>query len=97
MKTLNIDEVGEIIMDSPVLRPFRELKGPDDWGDQDTVGVHLKKLNYNFSEAKAEDFGRYLGKHDIGYVVGVKNWPGQVVSGEVFETLEELKQRWQID
>ena len=92
---LSIEQALEIWQDSPVLRPFRKINHRDDWGDEQTIGVNLKRINYNFNNEN--DFGIYLGKHDIGFVVAIKSWDFKITGGEVFTSLEELKTVWEID
>lgn len=94
MKSLTLDQLEEAWLnnDKP-FGPFRELKTPDDWGDDATIGVHLKRKNTNIISAKESDFGRFLG----GTLVGIKNWEGRIISGELFDSLDELKSIWVID
>ncbi len=97
MKTLTLTETAKIYADSPVLRKPRKCKDSYDFGDQASVGVELKPLGSS-PQSPGNKFGRYLGKHNIGYVVAVYDgcsW--QISSGEVFETLDEMKQVWMLD
>lgn len=97
MSPLTREEVGQFWLDSPVLQTQRKIAHHEDWGDQATVGINLKRRGVPFYQATEECYGLYLGKHEKGFVVGIKSWVTALKSGELFETLEELKQRWEID
>jgi hypothetical protein len=92
------EKMTEIINNSVVFCIKRQPTGPDDFGDETTVGLHLKRRGVNLGNASDADspFGRYLGLHDDGYVVlatGLFN----VSHIETFDSLEELKEDWQLD
>jgi hypothetical protein len=96
MKILTMREVFEIWLDSSVLIRARKMAHRDDWGDQQTIGVHLKRVGISFPYLKGGDFAVFLGKHSCGFVVYIKTSAGGLASGEVFDTLDELKTRWEI-
>jgi hypothetical protein len=97
MKTLTQDEIIEVFMDTPIWPIQRCPDGPDDWGDPATVKLQLKHHGANF-HSPWDHFGTYYGKHKIGYVVAIKGVASmEPVSGEVFDTIDEMKQRWQLD
>lgn len=75
-------------------KPMRRLASPDDWGDAATIGICLKRHNYNYGE---NDFGIYLGQYPEGWVVGIQDIGFEVIKFEVFESLEELKNEWICD
>lgn len=68
-----------------------------DFGGQDTVGLHVKRMGTSIEDDCDDAFGRYLGQHDAGYVVLVTHIDYRPKAIEVFETLEELKKQWQLD
>lgn len=70
---------------------------PNDFGDQTTVRVMLKRQKSNVDLKFETDFGIYLGKHADGFYVAIRNEQGEAQSYERFETLELLKQEWQLD
>lgn len=75
----------------------RDCKDAHDFGGPDTVGLHVKRIGTSIADSCEDSFGRYLGEHPYGFVVLVTTidwWPKAV---EVFETLEELKTKWQLD
>ncbi len=89
-------------LDSPVFSVPRPTTKHDDFGDQETVGKHLKRRYIEFSDYEEYDFAIYLGKHEsvLGtkYIVGIKNYEGnRLISGESFNSLEELKEAWILD
>ena len=69
-----------------------------DYGDEETVTLHLKRVGSSIGDLKEDNYGMYLGSHKDGYVVAVKNFMGNDFLGcEVFETIEEMKTIWQLD
>lgn len=63
----------------------RELKFPDDWGDDATRMLNLKSKGYYF--------GEYEGK----YYVGVKGKKGEVIKMLPYDSLEALKNEWECE
>lgn len=87
---------------SPVFCEKRDVSNRGDFGDEKTVGLSLRRLGVTGLSMNGYDpdnaFGEYLGQHDDGYVVGIKKLDYSAWSGcEVFETLDELKRRWELD
>lgn len=81
-------------------RMSQGAKNAFDFGEPDTVGLHLKRVDFNFGVPTnpAGPFGRYLGKHEDGYVVLVQSmWENEKTAVEIFDTLEELKSSWKLD
>lgn len=81
---------------------FAERRMPThafDYGDIHTVMLHLKRIGSSIEDPmESPNYGFYLGHHSDGYVVGVKNFFGDALTGcEVFETEEEMKAVWQLD
>lgn len=69
-----------------------------DYGDQETVGLHVKRTTFDIGDVAADDvFGLYLGKHQDGYVILVTNVFYTTIGAEVFETLEEMRKEWKLD
>lgn len=78
----------------------RQASSAHDFGDDETIGLHVKLRGYRLADPDANPdyaFGRFLGKHPDGFVVGVSGLLSGIHTCEVFETLEELKERWQLD
>lgn len=76
----------------------RRPTSPHDYGDQDTVGLHVKRNRFDIGDVAADDvFGLYLGKHHDGYVILVTDIFSKPNGAEVFETIEEMKAEWQLD
>jgi hypothetical protein len=71
-----------------------------DFGDDATIGLHLKRVGYTLSDTTQDEnqvFGRYLGRHPDGYVVAVSGVLTGFHTCEIFAFLPELKQHWQLD
>lgn len=97
MKILTEDQIVEVFLDTPMYPVQRCPDGPDDWGDRATVKLQLKRQGADFS-SPWNHFGTYYGKHSIGYVVAIKGIASmEPISGEAFDTIEEMKQLWQLD
>lgn len=94
---LNTRQINEYLFDTPVWCPKRIPANNYDFGDSGTLGMHLKRSNIKFQEFDNEDFGIFLGEHDEKWVIGILDDKGYVVSGEYFDSLEELKQAWELD
>jgi hypothetical protein len=96
MKTIDISNVTGLALASP-MKPPREMKHAHDWGDQETVWAHTKHHGATIGSPD-DHFGVYLGFHkDVGYVVALKDIKSRFTGGEVFKTIGEMKQRWQLD
>ena len=88
------------LLDSSLFGKKRNSKDAFDFGDDATVGKHLKRRYLTFNEYEIElDFGVFLGKHADGkWVVGIWNTDcSNLVGGEVFDSLGDLKGVWQLD
>lgn len=87
------------LMNSMWFGPKRDPRNQHDFGDNATIGVHLKRIGISFHDYQDElDFALFLGAQDDGYVVAIKNMDASdIVGAEVFETLEQLKQVWELD
>jgi len=94
----DVSAANEYLMDCPVLVDKRVPTDAFDYGDEQTVLLHLKRVGSSIGDRKEDNYGLYLGYHSDGYVVGIKNFLGNGFIGcEVFETIEEMKTIWQLD
>jgi hypothetical protein len=89
-------------LDSNVFHDARSCSDRGDFGDTDTVGLSLRRLGVNFASLDGYDhddaFGTFLGQHEDGWVVAIKKFDYSGYAGcEVFETLEDLKRKWELD
>ena len=80
----------------------KDCQNAHDFGGQDTVGLHVKRVNTSIEDSCEDAFGRYLGYLSTGVFAGgfavfVTHIDYSPKAIEVFETLEELKQEWQLD
>ncbi len=88
----------EVLLDSPLFGKKRIPTAINDFGDEATVGLNIKRMSKNFSEFTDHDFGVYLGyvrnKYHIGTCEILSFAPSKL---ESFNTLEELKKQWGLD
>lgn len=78
----------------------RQPKDAFDFGDDATIGLHLKRVGYSISDTTGDPnqvFGRYLGRHPDGYVVAVTGLLSGAHTCEIFDFLPELKRQWKLD
>lgn len=89
----------EYWMESKVFAEKRSADGPFDYGDNKTVGLHLKRNSFKFGESDPDNsFGVFLGHHNDGYVVGVKKIDLSGFSAcEVFDSVGDLHAEWRLD
>ncbi len=89
-------EVLTILFNSALWGKRRRIKNRQDFGDEASVGVHLRREG--LKDYKDHDFGIYLGEHFKCFYVGtmliLKFQPTRL---EVFDTLSELKEQWEVD
>lgn len=70
----------------------------DDFGDEMTVGLCVKRQSHNMATSDPNDsFGFYLGQHADGFVIGVHDLFFRPSAAEVYPTLEDLKADWRLD
>lgn len=90
------DEAISYYMDSFIFKKPRNCLHKYDYGDIETVGVSLKRID-NKCPAK-ESFGFYLGEHKDGFVVLTGNLiEYKDLFCEVFESVDEMKSQWILD
>lgn len=96
---LNATQVMNLWMNSPVLSDKRSPNGAQDFGDAETVGLHLKRRYLKFMEFQESlDFAAFLGEHDGRWIVGILDGScSRLISGESFDSLEDLKEAWELD
>lgn len=70
-----------------------------DFGGADDVGLNLRRIGrQNVTDFGPDDFGVFLGRHDDSFVVAVKDfWTWKPTTCEIFSSLAELKQFWELD
>jgi hypothetical protein len=57
----------------------------------------VKRIGTSIEDSCEDAFGRYLGEHPYGFAVLVTHIDYRPKAVELFDTLEELKQQWQLD
>lgn len=91
------DQLAAYLENTPLVKT-RTPQSASDFGDVETVGLCLKRRGYTIADDAPEPFGRYLGQHGDEFVVGIVPVTGfDIVGIEVYTTLDELKQEWQLD
>lgn len=96
-RELDAAVAGDALLDIPfrVGNP-RDRTGPFDFGEQDTCRLHLKSVPFDFNSEDIK-FGLYAGKYGEKYVVVLLEVSGEIAGVDRFDTIEELKQNWQLD
>jgi hypothetical protein len=77
----------------------RSSNGSFDFGDEGTVLKCVKRLSWGSHRNGPENFGYYFGHQADEYVIGIlTSWEDDGVGKvEMFNSLEELHQHWQLD
>lgn len=90
-------------LETPIVQNRRPT-GPYDFGDKETLRLHLKRPNFN-DRPIDDQFGLYLGEHSLEVNSG-KKWfcvcvfhtvTCKAEKLEAYESLDELKQEWMLD
>lgn len=91
-------KLAAIVLDAPIFGGKRRPLSEDDFGDDLTAGLHLKRRVPRIPNHGDHDFGIYLGLVDKQYHVGTMMVMSFVPSRlESFDTLEELHKEWILD
>ena len=94
-------EASKYAMESKLFGNKRSPAGRGDYGDDETVGLCLRRIGTNLCSHdfdKDDSFGRYLGQHPDGWVVGISKMDYSGWAGcEVFEDLDSLRRTWELD
>ena len=97
MEMLTQEHTQKLLLDMPLsVSGCRRPKSKEDFGDQETVGLHLKRREFPECEDNQGPFGRYLGEHDGTYVVAVTG-VFDFLYGIAYDSLEELHKEWVLD
>lgn len=95
--------VQALYLDAPVLQRQRVSTSEDDFGDERTIGRHVKRRGVSIDAADIEkDYGLFLGWKNDRWHVGIKSLAfmfgdERFEGGESYATLEELKSEWVLD
>lgn len=91
-------KLAEIISEAPIFGVKRRALSEDDFGDDLTAGLHLKRRVPHTPHHGDHDFGIYLGKVDnqfhVGTMLVLSFMPSKL---ESFNTLEDLHNNWILD
>jgi hypothetical protein len=87
------------MLHSRIFAPKRRTQTRSDFGDTNTVGLHLRMMGkYNTPDLEERVFGIYLGEIDGVFAVGAMATldfePTELLE---YPTLEQLKQVWELD
>ena len=99
MLKLSANNADPFLLNIPFGHKQRQSKHEYDFGDQATVGSHVKRIGLGFHELQTErDFGAFLGEYEGRYGIGIWSFGAtHFVGCETFDSLEELKKHWQLD
>ena len=102
MKELSGSATIDLLMDTPLPKvKARQCTGLYDYGDPATVGKCLKRPDPKGTPPFFMAFGRFHGRvviDEIGYYLAVVvDVRGNILAGELFETIDECKARWELD
>lgn len=90
-------ELSQIVVQAPLTGIKRIPQNIDDYGDDATVGMRLKKRKERCTFMD-HDYGVYLGTYNQQYHVGTcecgSYMPSRLVS---YRSLEDLKKEWLLD
>jgi hypothetical protein len=82
----------------------RKPRDAEDWGDQATIRMQLKRKGRTLETAQDGDYGVYLGDHSAwaqkkpAYVVGLKPITSfKLIGVEIFSSVEDMKAEWMLD
>lgn len=91
-------DLGHVIMNSKIFIPRRRPEHEDDFGDEATIGLQLKRKGKSFEELGDYDFGFFLGKVDGMFHIGTHEVgvfkPTRL---ESYKTMEALHKSWRLD
>ena len=75
----------------------RVPESQDDWGDDATIGVHLKTQD-RYALRYGSGFARFIGKFGIsGLIIGIKDIPGNIIAEVFYPNESQAKADWQLD
>lgn len=97
MKSVSWEDAVKLLTSMP--RKGRRIpQNQDDWGDDKTIGLQLKKRDFDFNNSDPSDsFGMYLGSYDNKYVVVRYGLLYEVLDAVVYDSQEEMKKDWVLD
>jgi len=93
----DLDTIGRFISNTAIPAVTKKCQSAHDFGGPDTVGLHVKRMGTSIEDSCEDAFGRYLGEHPYGFTVLVTSVDYKPRAVELFETIEELHQKWQLD
>lgn len=85
-------------LDSSIFVTKRTPKNAEDFGDFSTIGCCLKRRGLDFNDLEECDFSIFLGVHNGKWIIINRSMElDRIVGGEVFDSLRDLKEAWQLD
>lgn len=101
MKTrLDSNAAFEALLNTSFFGVRRIPKGSEDYGDDQTVGLCLKRKNVIVFEGNPDDkFGIFLGKQEDKFIVGVNKLGSRFdfTACETFDSFNEMVSEWVLD
>lgn len=97
MQIIEGEKVHTFLFNANLLNKCRVATHADDFGDEATVGLRVKKRK-SFDEFQDHDFGIFLGKQEgkfcIGTCVIMDFVPNRI---SLYDSSEEMHRDWQLD
>lgn len=91
-------ELNEVIENASLFSKMRKPKSAEDFGDDKTIGLKLKRRGKPFMDLGDYDFGFFLGEYRDQWHVGAHMImsfnPDRLDS---YDSLEDLKENWILD
>lgn len=57
--------IDQVLLDTPLDRPSRPPGGAEDWGDNDTIKLFVKRKSKSWNEFGDHDWGQWMGSHEV--------------------------------
>lgn len=91
------DTIDRFMANTAIPAVTKKCQSAHDFGGADTVGLHLKRIGTSIEDSCEDAFGRYLGEHPYGCAVLVTSVDYKPRAVELYETVDEMRQAWQLD
>ncbi len=91
------ENLAKALMEVPIFGKKRRPVSAEDFGDVETIGLHLKRKGVGESY-QDHDFGVYLGHVKNGYGVATMEVMSFIPTKlETYATLDALHREWRLD
>lgn len=93
MRTISTATAEKFMPEISVTHKPRTANGPDDFGDDASIMLAVKRKNKSFHDLQEHDFGMYCGNN----IVAITNWNREFIACEQFDSAEEMHAEWVLD